>query len=332
MSLRTLVGGWEAKHGRSLEVRRFANFLLELSGGMTEEEIAELATYNLCDLANKPGNQTIIRKYIQAFPETDVNQPCRISLDDENPGMLNLLSTPLGVAVYRQHTNNVGQLLQLKADPNVMVGDHAHAPTPVLRWATNSNMTSIVQLLLRAKADPNVGQRIRNEQLTVLGTAAQRSHTKPAMALLQAKADPNMLHGRNSPLHYAAHGNSPMTRSLLEAKADPSIRGRRGYPPIMEADGASLRLLLNAKANPNATNRFSAPLIEAMGKDKPEEIQMLLDANADPHLKVHGHSVLDIARAHYPEYVAMLEGNIQDAQIQDAGIQDAEPAEKRKRK
>lgn len=334
MSLRSLVGGYESRYGRSLAVRRFANHLL---AGMKEEELKKM---NLCEVAAtkaKSGEQSHaskIREYITYFGNADIDKMCQkqIVMDAGTPfeEIEQHKYSALGWAVYYNHADNVEMLLKCKADPNVLThvmdeDDDEFDSDPLIIMGLQKT-SEILPLLLRAKADPNIGSQGYHINETPLGQTIVRAqhdgNLDPVYHLLRAKADVNALHNFNTPLHisagpqgYGANMGVPVTRALLEYKADPSLAGQDG-PPILDARPETLRMLLQAKADPNAMHRGLTPLVAALQKDRPTNVRLLLEAKADPS-GVGKQLVSALARSGHPRFVPLLE--------------DAEPAEKRKR-
>ncbi len=170
-------------------------------------------------------------------------------------------------------------LINLKAKP------HGYAP---LHLAVKNNNPTVIDLLLKAKADPN----IQNHQgATPLYLAVGNNNPVAADLLLKAKADPNIQNHRGrTPLHLAAGNNSRKAADLLlKAGADPNIQTRwLGSTPLYLAVRKNYlemaKALLQAGANPNTQTRWygTAPLRLAVKKNYLEMAKALLQAGANP--------------------------------------------------
>ena len=100
---------------------------------------------------------------------------------------------------------------------------------------------------------------------TPLHYAAADGLVDQVTQLLSAGADANVQDDDGwTPLHFAAQANSAsVTKSLLSSGAQTELKDSYGNTPLFRAvfayqsDGAVIRLLLNAGANPNAVNLSS---------------------------------------------------------------------------
>lgn len=109
----------------------------------------------------------------------------------------------------------------------------------------------------RQKGETALGLRLNHYRKS---TSAQREIiTRDVITLLTHGADPNALHHGFTPLQIAAGlGNEKIVSHLLAHGANPSQETRAGLAPIWQCvytnDFRTSRLLLEAGANPNATN------------------------------------------------------------------------------
>lgn len=110
----------------------------------------------------------------------------------------------------------------------------------------------------KRKSRPGVDEYGR----TPLHYAAADGLADEVTRLLSTGADANAQDDDGwTPLHFAAQANSAeITRALLSAGAKTELKDSYGNTPLFRAvfasqgDGAVIRLLLNAGANPNAAN------------------------------------------------------------------------------
>ena len=161
---------------------------------------------------------------------------------------------PLWFAASGNHSEDVKLLLDAKADPNIAdkLGN-----TPLYR-AVSWNHLEAAQVLLAAKADPN--PPISN--VTLLNMAVNRTNVAMLEALLQHGAKPNAetVNGdwagepkpRWTVLHLAAYkANTDVVPALMKAGADPSLRDSRGNTALHYAAGSKRILELLLASKPN---------------------------------------------------------------------------------
>lgn len=199
--------------------------------------------------------------------------------------------------------------------------------------ATRGNRIAVLKVLLEAGADPD-GSSDTHQPLA----AAILNNSGPAVELLlEYKADPNPATARISPLYAAASkGSATTVERLLSLGADPNYGGHdpafiqphdqvfpngikesgegEGSTPLHAAVAAEspecVKLLLDAKANPNAQNDLGrTPLLGAVEKKNLPLVEQLLAAGANP--KMHGKRgelalQLAVAGRHRPIAAALL--------------------------
>lgn len=102
-----------------------------------------------------------------------------------------------------------------------------------------------------------------------------------------------------------SRGNPAIIEMILKAGVDPNKMEGRGETPLHYLIGLGsthlaqiVNLLLEFGAQVNIRNQYTdTPLHIAVNFCRPEVVQMLLDAGADPHLaNVSGESAMDLAR------------------------------------
>jgi ankyrin repeat protein len=117
-------------------------------------------------------------------------------------------------------------------------------------------------------------------------------------------------------LHFAAeNGNMEVVRMLLDAKANPNAQDRTGKTPVTIAAERGkpevLKALIAAGGNPNSRDQVEgSPLLWASGLGGPETVAILLEAGADPNVQdVNGMTPLMwAAGVGKPETVRLLVG------------------------
>jgi ankyrin repeat protein len=146
-----------------------------------------------------------------------------------------------------------------------------------------------VQSLLVQGASVNIRESFGESQNTALMKATESGHEEIVQLLLDAKADPNIQasYGITALMLAARKGSLAIVKSLLDAKADPNIQSVHGETALMDATGAGhekiVELLLKAKANPNIRdNTGETALIKAAKKWGVLLIEQLLKAGANP--------------------------------------------------
>lgn len=187
-----------------------------------------------------------------------------------------------------------------------------------LGHASELGCVELVQILLRAGADPN--WLYNKEDATALVLATHRSNKEILCFLLDAGADVNVTARGPSVLQVAvSEGNAPIVQELLRRGVDPdlaSLENQEGpvdvweTPLVMainEGQDEILHMLLNSGANVNAPAvGFCNALQAAANKtDTIDYVQLLLDRGAD----VNEHCGTSALQA------AADQGNIQLVQI-----------------
>ncbi|KDQ18465.1 hypothetical protein BOTBODRAFT_80543, partial [Botryobasidium botryosum FD-172 SS1] len=142
--------------------------------------------------------------------------------------------TALQLAAKHKCTATISVLLEAEVDPNVR-GKLNNGCWPPLHLAAQSHQPlGIIQLLLKAGADPrNCGPGGRTALHSAL--EAPGCTDEVLSALLDAGADPNAKDsGGETPLHYAVQYqcSASATLLLLKSGADPHAREHHGRTPL----------------------------------------------------------------------------------------------------
>ena len=165
-------------------------------------------------------------------------------------------------AVFNADINLLKLLLRINTDPNQLdtipqIQDSIISSlfVAIIIKVDLHQMHSIVDLLLKAGADPNLQLK---DGATPLYMASQLGYTDIVRLLIQANANPNLRFFSNgsSAIHVASHGGHyDVVRILLDAKANPNIPADNGSTPLFMASQCGhaniVGLLLAAKANPD---------------------------------------------------------------------------------
>jgi ankyrin repeat protein len=182
--------------------------------------------------------------------------------------------------------------------PNVSIDDEdvdaGRAPPPLHEAAENGDVETVLRLVDRAGADVNEmwGNGI-GAVSQPLHVACSYGRAEAAQALIERGADLNAADSfAHTPLHVSAYeGQAATTRVLLRARAQVDLAtSNEQLTPLLWAcvNGHEdcVRLLLDAKANPNARkDNGRTPLHVAAIFGAATCVQPLLDAKADLSIK-----------------------------------------------
>ena len=158
--------------------------------------------------------------------------------------------------------------------------------TTALYWAAERNDLEVVDLLLKAGANPNVASRYG---YTPLAMAALNGNEKVLARLLDAGADPNAATpDAETPLMAAARtGVAPAVKVLLARGANPNVKERaRGQTALMWAaseghtDAVSALLAGGADFKARSSQGWTA-LLFASRDGRKDVVRVLLDAGGD---------------------------------------------------
>ena len=223
----------------------------------------------------------------------------------------NIDKTALMAASFNNHYQVVELLLKANADPNIQKKDGRTA----LMLASQSGHIESVELLLKAKADPNVKEE---DGWTALMLACQGDHTKVVELLINANANVNTRQkdGATALMIASQGGRTQVVQLLLKEKADPNICSNNGNTALMLATFNNhhqvVELLLKEKVNPNIQKKGGlTALMLASLRGHIESVELLLKAKADPNVKEDGKTALMLAsyKGHYHVVELLLKEN-----------------------
>lgn len=186
------------------------------------------------------------------------------------------------LAVYHNSVESVNFLLDAGVDPN----EKHHDTYSPLTTAIRDNHSELVDLLLSRGADPN----FKGQELPLVMALRRPTMLKK---LLAAGADVTKYKGL---VELSVYHNQPESiKTLLDVGVPIEEKHHNLYSPLSTAIRDNhkeiLALLITRSANPNAPGE-SLPLIMAVRKPEPDMLRMLLDAKADPNIKHNGHTAL----------------------------------------
>lgn len=208
-------------------------------------------------------------------------------------------NTPLMWAACRGCREAMKELLRNGADLALADLDGRTA----LHWSTKLSRTDCLDYLLRV-AFRTVLNTKDDEQLTALHWAAMCGHAAHVERLIRAQADPTIgdSQGR-TPLHYAVSGNAVDVLTLLLSECRgcinvPDAQGRTSlHAACGEGSTDAVALLLNTPGiDTNATdNRLTTPLHWAAVTNRPDVCRVLLTNGA----KLMARDAAGLSALHY---------------------------------
>lgn len=194
-------------------------------------------------------------------------------------------------AAGKGHLAIVREILKQKPNPEALGA--------ALSEAASQNRIAVLKLLLESGASSDGG----SAEHSALTSAINSRSNEAAELLLTFKANPDPATAATSPLFAAAMmDNEGMIGRLLPLKVDPNRptvrKGDFGsdystspggstplHAAVLKCNVNAARLLLDAKANPNAVNEAGwTPLMGAITLNHLPLVEQLLAAGADPNL------------------------------------------------
>ena len=285
--------------------------------GVYSIQIAE--TFGVADMQIDPFI-SFERSLYKAILDTDINLLKLLLRMNTDPNKIekfpqiqdsvsSLFVAIINEADLHQMHSIVGLLLKAGADPNLQLKDGG---TP-LYVASQSGYTDIVRLLVQANANPNL--QLLSDGSSALHLASQRGHSDVVRILLNAKANPNFQAKEGSTALSAAcfDGDSAIVDMLLRAHADPNIPSDGNVTPLHKATQNGycdvVNMLLKANANPNVqADNGATPLHIPCQNGLFNIVELLLEAKADPNIQAdNGSTPLFMASQYgYANIVGLL--------------------------
>lgn len=232
---------------------------------------------------------------------------------------------PIHDAIRGGHVEALAALLDGGADPNLM----AEGKWPALTFAIQADQPEAVRLLVAAGADlseEGIG-KVR------LYHAPSIHMAEMITLLLEGGMDVNAKDAAGNPLLVDATsaGNLAIVDELLRRGADPNSSSGHGWAPlhvaIQHEQEAAAVALIEGGANPNTIldGKWS-PLSMAIGKNQFETVKALLSHGADTSVKTFDHAPLfGAAVGNRPELVDLLLEAGADPHLPSASLQQTPP-------
>lgn len=292
--------------------------------------VASVLCCLLAGLALLPAPATAATRKSSAKPPPAKPAAPKPSDDDLSVAKSILRNADFLVACEQGDSIEVRRYLKEGMDPNVSRASGATA----LSYAVAGRHSDVVKLLLAAKADPNRD----SFGLAPLFLASENGDLDSVKALLAAGAKVNApLHAVDEDMKVregdtalmacgSTTGKASIVKALVAAGADVNQKALNGKTAVMQAVAAEnvevLRALVDAKADVKV--RMPPPedmdaLTIAVGKRRADLVKLLLEAGADPEVKLDGEvSMLEFALlSEQPDVAAVL---------RKAGAKEPDPA------
>jgi len=218
---------------------------------------------------------------LHAAPTTD---PARQStaFDPARPGDIYRGWPPLAIAVSRDDSAGVQQLLAAGGNPNLRLPQGV----PLLQIAADAHAFKSLTLLLGRGADAGAADRAGHSTLWL---AAARNDAALVKALLDARVSPDThAPGEQTPLLVALGAAHPVVaHMLLAAGADANAADPQGHTPLMLACSSGSTALIAALLEHHAgidaeDHERRTALLFAAAAGSRDAVTLLLNAGANP--------------------------------------------------
>ena len=182
-----------------------------------------------------------------------------------------------------QQPNVLRMLLNAHAHVDVR---GAHGETALLA-AARAGAAASVEILLQAKASVNI---MDFDDVTPVRAAVDADNLDIVKSLIAAGAEVDLGYSRmESPLNCLGNGSLDMMRNLIDAKANVNVVNKYGTTVLVDAIGAgnhdAVKILLASGAQMNNEKASVNALSFAVYRSDEEMLKILLDAKADPNAR-----------------------------------------------
>jgi ankyrin repeat protein len=224
-------------------------------------------------------------------------------------GQGNAITQDLYLSVQFQDIPKITEWISKGADVNTVENGR-----PLLGWAAQNGNPEVVELLLKAGANPNISDSDDLKQ-TPLMRAVETQKLNIVQLLLNYKANPNAedSYGVTALTMAIQSSRTDIVEALAAGGADVKKVSPDGESAILTAVQTSMpeaaekvKILAKAGAPLNVSNSSYTPLVYAVQKDNKELVQALLDAGADPDAKTSSDQAPIQSAAYNPEIMEIL--------------------------
>jgi ankyrin repeat protein len=216
-------------------------------------------------------------------------------------------------AATKGDVSEIKRLVASGADVNSSAAKFGR--TPLLHAIIHTQIDAVRELI-KGGANVNIADEVGQTPLLM---AVQYNNMELVQLLLDAGADVNAttVNGQTTLMRASLSANPALFRILLEKGVDVNAKTDKGLTALHQAANAYIpkpeivEMLLGANADPNAktTDTGATPLMNAAENGHIEVVRMLLSAGADPSATNNeGQTAVQLAEAeHQVEVVSILQ-------------------------
>ena len=212
----------------------------------------------------------------------------------EENGLLRVLDDrfPLIKAASEGRTEEVEKLLKISAFKKDIDGQHDKDGSTALIHSAEKGHVEIMDLLLKAGADPNLPDFKGRSPLIHSASRGKKNAVEKLLSVEGLEVNAEDKYGRTAFTHAAKNGHVEIMDLLLKASADPFHKSFKGQTPLMYSARAGktnavkklLQINSTHQINTRDNGRGLTALIQAVKRGHDEIVDLLLKAGADPNL------------------------------------------------
>ena len=224
---------------------------------------------------------------------TDCSSPPQRPKNNEN-GLLRVLDDrfPLIKAASEGRTKEVEKLLKISAFKKDIDGQHDRDGSTALIHSAEKGHVEIMDLLLKAGADPNLPDFKGQTPLMHSAGRGKKTAIEKLLSVEGIEMNAGDKYGRTAFTHAAKNGHVKIMDLLLKAGADPFQKSFKGQTPLMSAARSGktnavkklLQISSTQHINIRDNGRGLTALIQAIKRGHDEIADILLKAGANPNL------------------------------------------------